>query len=76
MFTRRFDGAIATGRAERVDRRHGEQSVCPRWVVIGGLAMRIHGSAHITDDLDICYRRTPGNLQAVAAAFASSPASP
>jgi predicted nucleotidyltransferase len=40
------------------------------FVVIGGLAMRIHGSAHITDDLDICYRRTPGNLQAVAAAFA------
>jgi predicted nucleotidyltransferase len=40
------------------------------FVVIGGLAMRIHGSAHITDDLDVCYRRTPGNLQAVAAAFA------
>ena len=41
------------------------------FVVIGGLAMRIHGSAHITDDLDVCYRRTPTNLQAVAAAFAS-----
>ncbi len=40
------------------------------FVVIGGLAMRIHGSAHITDDLDICYRRTPANLQAVATAFA------
>ena len=40
------------------------------FVVIGGLAMRIHGSAHITDDLDVCYRRTPGNLQAVEAAFA------
>jgi predicted nucleotidyltransferase len=40
------------------------------FVVIGGLAMRIHGSAHITDDLDVCYRRTPANLQAVAAAFA------
>jgi hypothetical protein len=40
------------------------------FVIIGGLAMRIHGSAHVTDDLDICYRRTPANMQAVAAAFA------
>ena len=40
------------------------------FVVIGGLAMRVHGSAHITDDLDVCYRRTPQNIQAVAAAFA------
>src|SRR5437763_7296960 len=40
------------------------------FVVIGGLAMRIHGSAHITDDLDVCYRRTPANMQAVAAALA------
>jgi hypothetical protein len=38
-------------------------------VVIGGLAMRIHGSAHITDDLDVCSRRTPENTKAVAAAF-------
>src|SRR5438874_13024949 len=29
------------------------------FVVIGGLAMRTHGSAHVTDDLDVCYRRTP-----------------
>ena len=40
-------------------------------VVIGGLAMRIHGSAHITDDLDVCYRRTPANIQALAVAVAS-----
>jgi hypothetical protein len=40
------------------------------YVVIGGLAMVAHGSAHITKDLDLCYRRTPANLQAVAAAFA------
>ena len=40
------------------------------YVVIGGLAMVAHGSAHITKDLDICYRRTPPNLEAVAAAFA------
>ncbi len=40
------------------------------FVVIGGLAMRMHGSAHITDDLDVCYRRTPANIQAIAAALA------
>ena len=41
------------------------------FVVIGGMAMRIHGSAHVTEDLDICYRRTPDNIAALAAAFAS-----
>ncbi len=40
------------------------------FVLIGGLAMRTHGSAHTTDDLAVCYRRTPGNIAAVAAAFA------
>jgi hypothetical protein len=40
------------------------------YVLIGGLAMRAHGSAHLTEDLDICYRRTPENLEAVAAALA------
>jgi len=40
------------------------------YVLIGGLAMRAHGSAHLTEDLDICYRRTPENLRAVAAALA------
>lgn len=41
------------------------------FVVIGGLAMISHGSAYITKDLDICYSRTPQNLAALAAAFAS-----
>jgi hypothetical protein len=39
-------------------------------VLIGGLAMRIHGSAHVTDDLDICYRRTATNIARLAAALA------
>ena len=39
------------------------------YVVIGGLAMITHGSAHITKDLDFCYRRTPENLTALATAF-------
>jgi hypothetical protein len=40
------------------------------FVLIGGLAMRVHGSAHITDDFDVCYRRTPENIARLAAAFA------
>lgn len=42
------------------------------FIVIGGLAMIAHGSAHITRDLDICYRRTPDNLAALAASLASA----
>jgi hypothetical protein len=39
------------------------------FVLIGGLAMRVQGSAHITEDLDICYQRTPENIVTIAAAF-------
>jgi hypothetical protein len=41
------------------------------YVLIGGQAMRALGSAHVTDDLDICYARTPKNIAAVAAAMAT-----
>ncbi|MBI4420201.1 MAG: hypothetical protein HY560_05190 [Gemmatimonadetes bacterium] len=37
-----------------------------RFVVIGGLAARAHGSARITEDLGICYDPDPGNLQRLA----------
>jgi hypothetical protein len=40
------------------------------YVLIGGLAMRAHGSAHLTEDLDICYSRGPRNLKAIADALA------
>lgn len=40
------------------------------YVVIGGVAMVLHGSARTTQDFDICYERAPGNLQALAAALA------
>ena len=39
------------------------------YVVIGGLAMVAQGSAHITKGLDLCYRRTAANLQAVVASL-------
>lgn len=39
-------------------------------VLIGGLAAAVHGSAHVTYDVDLCYRRTPENLDRIAAALA------
>jgi hypothetical protein len=36
------------------------------FVVIGGLAARAHGSARITEDLDVCYRPDPANVLRLA----------
>jgi predicted nucleotidyltransferase len=40
------------------------------FIIVGGQAMRVHGSAYITEDVDLCYRRTPANIAALAAACA------
>ncbi len=40
------------------------------FIVIGGVAATIHGSAHITVDLDVLYRRTRGNIERLAVALA------
>jgi predicted nucleotidyltransferase len=40
------------------------------FVVVGGLAMVTQGSATITEDLDLCYARTPQNITRLAAAVA------
>lgn len=40
-----------------------------RFVLIGGLAGRAHGSPTITNDLDICYDRSPENLARLAEAL-------
>jgi hypothetical protein len=40
-----------------------------RFVLIGGLAARLHGSPSITDDLDICYARDESNLKRLASAL-------
>lgn len=45
---------------------HGVQ-----FVLIGGQALRAHGSAHITEDTDICYQRAPANFAALVSALAS-----
>jgi hypothetical protein len=39
-------------------------------VVVGGLAAQAHGSARLTQDIDLIYRRTPENIARLAAALA------
>ena len=41
------------------------------FIVIGGVAANVHGSAHSTVDLDVVYRRTPENIERLAAALES-----
>ncbi len=38
-----------------------------RFVVVGGVAATIHGSARYTNDLDICYATDPENLRRLVA---------
>jgi hypothetical protein len=46
--------------------RHGV-----RFVVIGGLAARLHGSPSVTNDTDICYERSSENAERLAKALRS-----
>lgn len=39
------------------------------FILIGGVAARAHGSARVTQDVDICYARTSGNLERLVAAL-------
>jgi hypothetical protein len=41
-----------------------------RYVIVGGVALVLHGSARTTQDLDLCYARDPANLSALEAALA------
>jgi len=40
------------------------------FVIVGGLAVRSHGSAYLTEDLDICFSRSNENLKRIADALA------
>ncbi len=40
------------------------------FIVVGGVAARAHGSARLTNDLDVVYRRTPDNIGRLATALA------
>jgi predicted nucleotidyltransferase len=39
------------------------------FVVIGGVAMGLQGSAHLTKDIDFCYARTTKNMERLARAL-------
>ena len=39
------------------------------FVVVGGYAATLHGSAYLTRDLDICYERTPENMERLVSAL-------
>jgi len=41
------------------------------FIVVGGAAATAHGSARLTKDLDIVYRRTPENIRRLAECLAS-----
>lgn len=45
-----------------------------KFVIIGGVAATVHGSARLTSDLDVVYDRSPENLRRLADAF--SPLNP
>ena len=40
------------------------------FIVVGGVAAALHGSARVTQDLDVVYSRTPENIARLAAALA------
>ena len=41
-----------------------------RFVIVGGVAMRLQGSAHLTDDIDFAVARDPANLELLIKALA------
>jgi hypothetical protein len=41
------------------------------FVIVGGAAATAHGSARLTEDLDVVYRRSPDNVKRLVRAFAS-----
>lgn len=47
-----------------------------RFVVVGGVAAAAHGSAHVTNDLDVCYDTAPDNIARLAALLADWDAYP
>jgi hypothetical protein len=58
------DPAFDPLRALRILDREGV-----RFVMIGGLGARLHGSPSVTNDLDICYERSDENLDRLARAL-------
>ena len=44
------------------------------FIIVGGVAANVHGSAHATVDLDVVYRRTPDNIARLAATLGAADA--
>ncbi len=42
------------------------------FILIGGVAATVHGSARLTNDVDVVYRRSPENLARIVAALVPS----
>ncbi len=63
MNRRRFDPVHILSRLQA----HGV-----RFVLIGGLAAKAHGSPTLTVDIDVCYARDRDNLERLAAVLGSS----
>jgi hypothetical protein len=40
------------------------------FIILGGVAARVHGSARLTEDLDVAYRRSEENIERIVAALA------
>ncbi len=40
------------------------------FIIVGGAAATAHGSARLTEDLDLVYRRTPDNLRRLISVLA------
>jgi len=47
-----------------------------RYILIGGMAASVHGSAYVTRDLDLCYDAGPENIDRLLAVLASWGATP
>jgi len=47
-----------------------------KFVLIGGLAGIVHGSPRLTNDVDVCYDRSPDNLERLAGVLAEWDAYP
>ena len=47
-----------------------------QFVVVGGVAAAAHGSAHVTNDLDVCYDIAPANVARLATLLATWEAYP
>jgi predicted nucleotidyltransferase len=64
-----LDDSLAQSPLERFCAVLAEHGV--EFIIVGGQAEALMGSPRVTYDVDLCYRRTPDNLERLAAALAT-----